>query len=295
MHPAVPETLEGFCVLHQMFRVRWSELRALAPDRKGAVAAEIAAVFGGFEARATEEGQSAAFHLLGHKGDLLLVHFRKTFDELATAELQLAQTGLAGYLEPTTSYVSIIELGLYDATVRLQEDLRKAGTPAGSEAWNEAFAAMKVEQRGVMKKRLFPAIPARRYLCFYPMDKKRGEVKNWYREDIARRAAMMLDHAKIGRSYAGTVNQIITGSIGFDDWEWGVDLFADEPTVFKKLVYEMRFDEASADYGLFGTFYLSMRMPAAQLPAWLDGKLPAYTPPPTAEGSGAPHGRPGPR
>jgi len=294
MHPQVPETLEGFCVLHQMFRVRWSDLRAETPDKKGALAAEAAALLAGFEGRAAEEGQSAAFHLLGHKGDLMVVHFRKTFDDLAAAELEFAQTGLAKYLEQTHSYVSVIELGLYDATVRLQEDLRKSGVAENSDAWNEAFTAMKIEQRGVMKKRLFPAIPARRYLCFYPMDKKRGETKNWYREDIARRAAMMLDHGKIGRTYAGSVNQIITGSIGFDDWEWGVDLFADEPNVFKKLVYEMRFDEASADYGLFGAFYLSLRMPAAQLGTWLAGKLPAYTPPPAPEGAHH-HGRPGTR
>jgi chlorite dismutase len=86
------------------------------------------------------------------------------------------------------------------------------------------------------------------------MNKLRGESKNWYSEPITERQRMMREHGMIGRHYAGRVIQIISGSIGFDDWEWGVDLFADDPLVFKKLVYEMRFDEASAVYGLFGTF-----------------------------------------
>ena len=109
------------------------------------------------------------------------------------------------------------------------------------------------------------------------MNKLRGETKNWYSEPIIERQRMMRDHGMIGRHYAGRVIQIISGSIGFDDWEWGVDLFADDPLVFKKLVYEMRFDEASAVYGLFGTFYVGLRFPAAQLGTLLEGKIPSFT------------------
>jgi peroxiredoxin len=86
---------------------------------------------------------------------------------------------------------------------------------------------------------------------------------------------MMREHGMIGRQYAGRVTQIISGSIGFDDWEWGVDLFADDPLVFKKLVYEMRFDEASAVYGVFGTFFVGLRFSAANLPSLFEGTLPA--------------------
>ena len=106
--------------------------------------------------------------------------------------------------------------------------------------------------------------------------KKRGEVQNWYQVPIAARQKMMREHGMVGRRYAGRVNQIISGSVGFDDWEWGVDLFADDPLVFKQLVYEMRFDEASALYGLFGTFYLGLRIPAAELGALLSGTVPAF-------------------
>lgn len=139
------------------------------------------------------------------------------------------------------------------------------------------MAAERERQRQAMAARLAPAIPARRYLCFYPMDKKRGEVRNWYHVPIAERQKMMREHGLVGRRYAGRVNQIISGSVGFDDWEWGVDLFADDPQVFKQLVYEMRFDEASAVYGLFGTFHLGLRVAAADLGALLGGRLPAFS------------------
>jgi len=101
------------------------------------------------------------------------------------------------------------------------------------------------------------------------MDRRRGESKNWYQESMADRKRMMEEHGLIGRRYAGEVRQIITGSIGFDDWEWGVDLFAEDPLVFKKLIYEMRFDEVSAVYALFGSFYVGVRVPAGQLPSAL--------------------------
>ncbi len=125
-----------------------------------------------------------------------------------------------------------------------------------------------------MAPRLYPEIPPARYLCFYPMDRKRGETKNWYQEPMADRQRMMHEHGMIGRRYADSVRQIITGSIGFDDWEWGVDLFADDPLVFKRLIYEMRFDEVSAVYALFGSFYVGLRVPAAGLSDLLEGSLP---------------------
>jgi chlorite dismutase len=108
------------------------------------------------------------------------------------------------------------------------------------------------------------------------MNKHRGEVKNWYAEPFEERGRMMLEHGKIGRHYAGRVNQIISGAIGFDDWEWGVDLFADDPVVFKKLIYEMRFDEASVWYGEFGPFYTGLQFSPEELPRYLAGEVPAF-------------------
>ena len=153
------------------------------------------------------------------------------------------------------------ELGLYSGSGQLYRSLGEKGIAPNTPEWKEQVEAYLVQARKTMEGRLRPDIPARRYVCFYPMDKKRGEEKNWYDAPFAERQRMMQDHGFIGRGYAGRVTQIISGSIGFDDWEWGVDLFADDPVVFKKLVYEMRFDEASALYGLFGPFYMGLQVP----------------------------------
>ncbi len=129
-------------------------------------------------------------------------------------------------------------------------------------------------QRAAMSPRLYPKIPEARYLCFYPMDRRRGEDKNWYTLPIEERQRQMEEHGMVGRRYAGKVQQIITGSIGFDDWEWGVDLFSDDPLVFKRLIYEMRFDEVSAVYALFGQFFVGVRIPAHMILDWTSGNLP---------------------
>jgi len=270
--PAVPLTVEGYSVLHQMMRIRWSAWRQLRASQKTDIVHEAASVLGKMEQNSG--GQSALYSLLGHKGDLMLVHFRNSFDELNQAELHLSRIRLGDYLEPTSSYLSIIELGLYDSTTKTYKALTERGIEPHSEEWKKEIAETLKRQKEAMHPRLFPEIPKHRYICFYPMDRRRGEDKNWYMVPIEERARQMGEHGLVGRRYAGEVRQIITGSIGYDDWEWGVDLFADDPLVFKKLIYEMRFDEVSAVYALFGAFYVGMRVPAAQLGKLMKGELP---------------------
>lgn len=270
--PPVPLTLEGWSILHQMFRIRWSEWTGLGAKERQAAIDEAVTAFRAMESGS--HGKSGFCSLLGHKGDLMLIHFRPTFDELNEVELMLSGLKLWSYLETTSSYLSMVELGLYSMTAQLYHSLQEKGTVPGTTEWKDQVEAQLQQARKSMETRLFPEIPARRYVCFYPMDKKRGEEKNWYSVPLEERQRMMQDHGFIGRGYAGKVTQIISGSIGFDDWEWGVDLFADEPVVFKKLVYEMRFDEASALYGLFGTFYLGLQFRAAGLPKLLTGECP---------------------
>ena len=262
--PPVPLTVEGASVLHQMMRFRRPLWRALSAEDRALVLAEAGAVLEAME-KPVEGRQSAVFSLIGHKGDLLFVHFRRSFEELNQAELEMARLRLSDYLEPTTSYLSVIELGLYESTSRVYGDLAAKGIQPHSDDWKKEIEAVLDRQRKAMAPRLWPEIPGAKYLCFYPMDRRRGESKNWYQETMADRKSMMEEHGMIGRRYAGEVRQIITGSIGFDDWEWGVDLFAEDPLVFKKLIYEMRFDQVSAVYALFGTFYVGLRVPAAGL------------------------------
>ncbi|MGH9513732.1 MAG: hydrogen peroxide-dependent heme synthase [Terriglobales bacterium] len=270
--PAVPLTVEGYCVLHQMMRFRWANWRELEKSQQAEIISRASEWLSNAEQNSS--GQSGAYSLLGHKGDLMFVHFRRSFDELNQAELHLAQLRLSDFLEPTTSYLSIIELGLYESTIKVYTELAQQGVEAHSEDWKRAIRDTLDRQKEAMKPRLFPELPPHRYLCFYPMDRRRGEQQNWYSLSIEERARQMNEHGLVGRRYAGEVKQIITGSIGFDDWEWGVDLFADDPLVFKKLIYEMRFDPVSAVYALFGQFYVGLRVPGKDLAKLLSGELP---------------------
>jgi chlorite dismutase len=267
--PAVPLTIEGASVLHQMLRFRWSAWRALPASARAEVLEEAAAALG-VMARPDQGRQTALYSLLGHKGDLMLVHFRRGFDELNAAQLAMARLRLWDYLEAASSYVSMVELGLYESTAKVYGALAARGVQPYSVEWNREIETVTARQKAAMAPRLWPEIPDSKYICFYPMDRRRGESVNWYREPMPERQRLMHEHGLVGRRYAGEVRQIITGSIGFDDWEWGVDLFAEDPLVFKKLIYEMRFDEVSALYALFGHFYVGLRVPAFELSRMLD-------------------------
>jgi chlorite dismutase len=251
-----------------MFRVRWSSWRQTQPDDRRKIVGEASDALRRMEERG-EGGQSAFFSLIGHKGDLMLVHFRRSPDELNRVEQAIAGLRLGDFLAQTTSYLSVVELGLYELSLRLYSELGERGLAVGGAEWRQAIDEELTRQRRAEDARLWPEIPGCRYGCFYPMSKFRGEEKNWYRLPLAERQAMMRAHGMIGRKYASQVTQIISGSIGLDDWEWGVDLFADDPLVFKKVVQEMRFDEASANYGLFGSFFVGLRRSAAELGALL--------------------------
>lgn len=270
--PMAPMTLDGSSVLHQMFRVRWELWKGCDPACQAQTLREASEWFES-ASTAPAGSQSAAFAMLGHKGDLMLLHLRPDFPALLQAQAEVRKLRLFEYLEQVNSYVSAVELGLYESTRKIYDELAAKGIEQGSEAWATAMEETLARQRRAMAVRLYPEIPNTRYLCFYPMDKKRGEHRNWYSEDFTARQMMMTEHGAIGRKYAGLVKQVISGSIGFDDWEWGVDLFADNALLFKQLVYEMRFDEASAVYGLFGAFYLSLRLRPEGLTGFMAGEV----------------------
>lgn len=272
--PPVPLTLEGSSLLHQFFRFDWSKWRKTSQPDRERIAAEASALLKSIERKGADGPvQTALFSQLGHKGDLILVHFRDSFAALNQVELLLAQTELYDFLELSHSYVSVVELGLYESTRKTYEAASAKGFAQHSSEWNAEIAASLERGTAAMAPRLFPAVPDTKYLCFYPMDRKRSEEVNWYTVPFAERQRMMHEHGMIGRRYGDQVRQIISGSIGMDDWEWGVDLFADDPVIFKKLIYEMRFDEVSAVYALFGQFFIALRLPIENLSTWLSGKL----------------------
>jgi hydrogen peroxide-dependent heme synthase len=261
--PAMPLTLEGSWVMHQFFRLNRSVWNTLDTGRKKLMLRELGGLLAEWEG--DEKFPSAIFTMFGHKADLMVIHFREHASELHHSEIRLADLSIGSLLEQVHSYVSVVELGLYESTVKNYRTLLDRGLVPHTEEWTAEIQAILGRQREAMAPRLFPTFPDRKYVCFYPMDRLRGEVNNWYSAPIEERQRMMHEHGMVGRRYADDVKQIITGSIGVDDWEWGVDLFADDPLVFKKLIYEMRFDEVSAKYAKFGQFFVGLRVPSAML------------------------------
>lgn len=241
-----PGTLEGWYVLHDFRQIDWPRWKALPEAERRAAVEEAAEFLRRAEAHEdADEGSSALYSVLGHKADLMFLHLRPTPDELNRLENAFARTRLADFTSRPYSYFSVTELGLYEAQSR--------------------GAIENPMEVPFVRARLKPAVPEKPYMVFYPMNKKRGEQINWYTLPMDERRGMMRSHGTIGHKYHGIVQQMISGSVGFDDWEWGVTLFAEDPLQFKKLVYEMRFDEVSAIYADFGPFLMGSRVAAGDL------------------------------
>jgi hydrogen peroxide-dependent heme synthase len=269
--PNVPESLEGWWILHRMFAFDRRTWDALPEKRRAKYATHAGDLFEHLQSG--KDGDVGLAQLVGHKGDLMLTHYARTYDGLAYAQTLVDKLEVREYLQALGSYVSVLELGMYDATGKIHAELQSRGMNPQSPEWIAAFDELvrKQAESPYVGPRLWAKIPRRRYACFYPMNKKREGGDNWFMLTFEERAKMMTEHGKVGRSYHGQVTQVISGSIGFDDFEWGVDLYADDPLVFKKLVYEMRFDEASARFGEFGPFWSGVQFSSAELRVFLDG------------------------
>jgi hydrogen peroxide-dependent heme synthase len=268
MSELTPATLEGWYALHQMYSVDWPAVRRLDPAARAAVVEQARALAAGL-AVPPEDGWSAAYQLVGGGADLMLVHFRDTLDALADVELELRRSELGGLLRLEYDYTSVTEAGLYHATAQAAEQAAP-GSAEYHRLIEEEAAAERASAH--VQTRLYPRVPdGMRYVSFYPMTKRRLHPDNWYSLPVAERNRLMREHGLTGRRYAGKVFQVITGSTGFDDWEWGVTLFARDPLEFKRIVTEMRYDEASARYGEFGEFFTGIQLDAAALGALFGG------------------------
>ncbi|WP_049985273.1 heme-binding protein [Halobellus rufus] len=253
--PEAPPTDEGWFVLHDFRTVDWDAWRdAPERERERAIREGTEYLTRHEDVADADEGDSAVFSVLGHKADLLVVHFRPTLDDLSRAERQFEQTALAGFTDQPTSYVSVTEISGYTSPDYFEDP----------ESADEGL-------RRYMEGKKTPEIPEDEYVSFYPMSKRRGEEHNWYDLSFEERAEMMETHAETGKEYAGKIKQVIASSVGFDDYEWGVTLFSDDPTHIKDIVYDMRFDEVSSKYGEFGQFYVGRRFPPTDLGAYLAG------------------------
>lgn len=269
-----PRTAEGWYVLHDFRSVDWDAWRDLPERRREAMLEEGEHFLRHRELVAdADEGDSAVFAMLGHEADLLMLHLRPTLDDLELIERRFEQTSLAEFTEQTDSYVSVTEVSDYV-----------------SDAYFDDGTEMDPGTRRYLETKLYPDIPEDEYVSFYPMSKRRQPEQNWYELPAEERSELMAEHGDTGRSYGGKITQVVSSSVGLDDWEWGVTLFAGDPTDIKDIVYEMRFDLASSRYGEFGRFLVGRRFPPGDLGAYLSGQtVPSGDPEAKAGSRGGAH------
>ncbi|MFT5222641.1 MAG: peroxiredoxin [Glaciecola sp.] len=206
----------------------------------------------------SDEIQLHLFSVLGHKADIMIMALDKDLNKLRALQTDIAASGAGPALELSWSYLSLTETSEYTPT---PEDQAKRFAAEGLEGDALAERIVKETQRleQYNTKKLYPDMPAWELACFYPMSHRREGADNWYSLDYAERRRLMHEHGKSGRAYSGRVLQLVSGSTGLDDWEWGVTLFAHDISEIKDIVYTMRYDEASARYAEFGPFVIGLR------------------------------------
>ncbi|WP_173918522.1 hydrogen peroxide-dependent heme synthase [Halobacillus sp. Marseille-Q1614] len=242
--PEAVVTMDGWYCLHDFRSIDWTAWKRASSEERDQAISEFQQLIGKWEdTERSKQGSHALYTIVGQKADFLLMILRPTMEELNEIETAFNKSKLAEFSSKDYSYVSVVELSNY----------------MGSADENDP------EIQG----RLKPILPKWNHICFYPMDKRRQGNDNWYVLEKDERAKLMYEHGMTGRQYAGKIRQIITGSIGFDDWEWGVTLFAHDVLQFKKLVYEMRFDTVTSRYGDFGSFYVGNILKTDEVPKFL--------------------------
>lgn len=251
----IPQTKEGWYVLHDCYVVDWPRWRACHAGND--IIDEAQAWLA--RQQQVDRGDTALFSIVGQKADLLFLHYRDSVEALDQVELSFRRLRLHDFLKGSYSFLSVIELGLYEVTAGARRALAAKGLQPGAPGWDEAYQAEIARHTAGLDERLYRKIPSQSHICFYPMTKRRGEGKNWYALTGDERRNLMRSHGMVGAKYREQVTQVVSGAIGLDDWEWGVSLHANDPMVFKKLVTEMRYDPASAWYADFGPFFVGVR------------------------------------
>jgi len=258
---------KGIHVLHLFYRIdrlRWTQLPAGHSAQSLAKLESLCAANA-----APSHPRISSYANIGGKADLAFILTAAELGGLGQLHRDLEDCFSPGTLDRIFGYLSVTELPEYVTT---EEDMKQTLTQQerlepDSEAFVKRLAELRQRQAEYEHYRLYPEMPDWEVMAFYPMSKRRNGADNWYQLDFATRKKLMSGHARVGRKFAGRVSQLITGSTGIDDWEWGVTLMAHQVDALKEIVYEMRFDEVSSRYGEFGPFYVNLRLPPAAL--WL--------------------------
>ncbi len=251
---------EGLGTLHLFYRLNLAAWRAQNASERAASLENLESLV----ATARQKPQTQVVTLaMFTPADLGFMVLAPDLHELNTLEKNISASLGPDVLVPEFTYLSMTEKSEYtqkeeDYAVELENT---EGIARGSSESEAKLAAFRERIQHYTHDRLYPVLPEWEYFCFYPMSKKRIHGQNWYALDYQRRRELMGGHMRVGRTYAGRVRQLVTGSTGLDDWEWGVTLFAHDPYEIKAIVYEMRFDEVSHGYSEFGPFYNGLPLP----------------------------------
>lgn len=262
--PISLEPREGWHCSHLYYRFDRAGLRSLSTAEIHAGRGEIIEALDPSGPQATMRMQVSV--VSGHKADFGVLLMDPNPLKVDAVHQRLMASALGTALVPTYSFVSMTEVSEYAPSVdQYAERLVAEGEERGSPAFEAKVRAYAAREPMMRKQRITPDLPNWPSLCFYPMNKKRKVGENWFTLPFAERNRLMADHARSGMAFAGKVSQIITVGLGFEDWEWGVTLWAKNPEFLKDIVYRMRFDEASARYAEFGPFYASYVMSAGEM------------------------------
>src|SRR5450631_3839898 len=259
----VPE--EGWHCLHLYYRIEYGQWQLLSREEQTAAKTNLAALVQ--DIRAMDSTQLLTLSIVTPKADLGFMLITPDLQNANKIDKQLSLSLGADVLTPVYSYLSLTEESEYVTTDEEYAEtlVKEQNLKPDSEKFAEAMNAFRERIKHYRQDRVYPTLPDWPAVCFYNMNKRRGEQRNWYALPYADRRQLMKGHAAVGRQYAGKIKQLITGSTGLDDAEWGVTLFARDTFQIKAIVYQMRFDEVSAVYGDFGEFYLGLQLPLDEL------------------------------
>lgn len=260
----VPE--EGWHFLHLFYRVDRARLADLPAGRRDQGIEELKRILGDRPAGGPAQLQCLA--VPGHKADFGVVMAGPDLKGVHGIQTAIQASSLGPALVPTYSFYSITEVSEYvpDAEEYGRILREREGLDPESSIYQTKVKSYTDRLGPMNRQRLYPEFPNWPCLCFYPMSKMRAAEQNWYMLPFEARSELMSFHARSGMKFAGKVSQLITASTGLDNWEWGVTLWARNPTYLKDIVYTMRFDESSARYALFGDFYFGYILPPEELP-----------------------------
>jgi chlorite dismutase len=258
--PLVPR--EGWHVMHLFYHIDHAQWSLLSDEEQRQAKTNLSELV--HEIRSTQDTHLLVFSVATPKADLGFMLLTPDLQIANGFEKQLTLSLGPEILSPVYSYLSQTESSEYTTTREQYARETLIGEKGMSEGTPEYDAALKEfddRMAHYLKHRLYPVLPDWPVICFYPMSKRRSGADNWYSLSFEERKQLMAGHARVGRTYSGRILQLITGSTGLDEHEWGVTLLAKDTIDVKAIVYEMRFDEVSARYGEFGDFYIGMQLP----------------------------------